>query len=159
MSEFDLHLYLSELFWLLLSFGGLYLVVWKVIVPAADRIMHNRQNTIQGHISSAQILADKTKVLREKYNEELDKTFRVIEAVKKDAQDSVEKSFADRKTRLNDELKAQIHQSSIDIKSSTLSFWQEDDSACINLAAFLIQMITSQPANLELLKRSYNKIK
>jgi F-type H+-transporting ATPase subunit b len=159
MSALDLHLYLSELFWLLLSFGSLYLVVWKVIAPAADRIVNNRQNTIEGHISMAQSLADKTKALRERYNEELEKISCVIEVIKKDAQDSLEKSFAEKKTRLNDELKLQIQHSSLDIESSKISFWQEDEGACINLAAFLIQMITDQPANLELLKKSYNKIK
>jgi len=158
MSAFDLHLYLSELFWLLMSFGGLYLLVWKVIVPAAERIVNNRQNTIDDNISIAQSLANKTKALKDQYGEELEQVTRVIETIRRDAQNSVEQSFVDKKKRLNDELKLQIQQSSLDIASSKLSFWQED-GACINLAAFLIQMITNQPANLELLKKSYNKIK
>jgi hypothetical protein len=71
----------------------------------------------------------------------------------------VEKSFTDRKKSLDDQLKIQIKQSALDIESSTVSFLEEGSGAYINLAAFLIQMITGQPANLKLLKESYNKIK
>lgn len=159
MSAFDLPLYLSELFWLLVSFGGLYLLVWKIIVPTAERIVHNRQNTIDTNISSAQDFADKTKALKEHYSKELKKVSSIVDNIRKDAQNSVEKAFVDRRKRLNDELKIQIKQNVLDIESSTVSFLQEGSGACINLAAFLIQMITGQPANMELLKKSYNKIK
>jgi F-type H+-transporting ATPase subunit b len=159
MSAFDLHLCLSELFWLLVIFGGLYLLVRKIIVPAAERIMHNRQNVIDANIFTAQDLADKTKALKEQYNKDLQKISDMVDNIRKDAQNSVEKSFTDRKKSLDDELKMQIKQSALDIESSTVSFLEEGSGAYINLAAFLIQMITGQPANLKLLKESYNKIK
>lgn len=157
MSAFDLHLYISELFWLLVCFGCLYLLVGKVIVPMADRIVNNRQNTIDNNISIAGQFADKTKLLQEQYNNELAKISAVVENVKKEMQDNAERSFISKKARLNDELKIQIQQGIQDIESSENLFWKEDNSACINLAAFLIQKITNRPADLKLLETLIKK--
>ena len=46
MPQLDASSYLSQIFWLILSFGLLYLVLWRVALPRVSETIDARQRTI-----------------------------------------------------------------------------------------------------------------
>jgi len=159
MPQFDINLYFSQIFWLIVTFGCLYISVHKFIVPMAERVLNNRQSFIDDKVSSSEILGAKAKILQEQYVSELEKISNKTEIIKKDAKILMEKAFLLKRKQLKDELKVQIEANYQNIKTSTKLFWENGDDICINLATILIQKITDTEVNLDLLTESYKKIK
>ena len=46
----QIHTFLSQIFWLVITFGFLYLVLWKVALPRVSSILLERQERIDDDI-------------------------------------------------------------------------------------------------------------
>jgi F-type H+-transporting ATPase subunit b len=158
MPQFDINFYYSQIFWLVVIFGCLYLLVYYFITPVAENLLNTRQNFIDDNISNAENLAKKAKSINQQYASELAKILIKAEDIKKEAGASMEAFFLSKKTQLNNELKAQIQNSNLDNEATKKLFWTNQSELCISLAVFLIQKITNKEVNMELLRESYNKI-
>ncbi len=60
-------LFLSQFFWLALSFGLLYLLLSRVLLPPLTGIMQQRKDTVSGDILRAQTLKEEAEQAREQY--------------------------------------------------------------------------------------------
>ncbi|WP_425362933.1 ATP F0F1 synthase subunit B' [Candidatus Tisiphia endosymbiont of Hybos culiciformis] len=159
MPQFDVAFYCSQIFWLVVAFSFLYLLVHKFIVPLTEKILKSRETYIDTNIASAESLAAKADILHKQYAGQLEETSNIVENIKKEAKDAMETSFLSKKKQLHNELKVQIENNRHDIETINKSFWLDENDSCVNLAKLLIQRITNQPVDLELLKESYKKIK
>ncbi|WP_341756055.1 MULTISPECIES: ATP F0F1 synthase subunit B' [unclassified Candidatus Tisiphia] len=159
MPQFDVAFYCSQIFWLVVVFSFLYLIVHNFIVPLTEKILKSRETYIDTNIASAESLAAKADILHKQYASQLEETSNIVENIKKEAKDAMEASFLSKKKQLHNELKVQIKNNHHDIKTTNKSFWLDENDSCVNLAKLLIQKITNQPVDLELLKKSYKKIK
>ena len=50
----QIHTYLSQIFWLVITFGFLYLVLWKTALPRISSIFLERQSRIDEDIRKAE---------------------------------------------------------------------------------------------------------
>lgn len=65
LPQLNVHTYPSQIFWLVLCFGVLYLLTQFVFGPQIDNILRTRQNKIDGDIAKAEALALASKKLHE----------------------------------------------------------------------------------------------
>ncbi len=93
MPQFDIATYYSQIFWLIVTFGLLYIFVYKFITPKAEEIFNNRQINIQDNITQADTLTLEAEKLNKYYNEEVAKTNTEIDRLKKEKIDSLESEF------------------------------------------------------------------
>ncbi|BFD46638.1 MULTISPECIES: ATP F0F1 synthase subunit B' [unclassified Candidatus Tisiphia] len=159
MPQFDVTFYCSQIFWLVVVFSILYLLVHKFIAPLTEKILENRQAYIDSNIASAESLGEKADDLHKQYANTLAEISNIVENIKKEARDAMEASLLSKKIQLHNELKAQIANNRHDIETTNKLFWINENDSCIDLAKLLIQKITNQEVDLELLKESYKKIK
>lgn len=159
MPQFDVAFYCSQIFWLVFAFSFLYLLVDKFIVPLTEKILKNRKSYIDTNIASAESLAAKADSLHKQYASKMEEISNIVENLKKEATDVMEASFISKKKQLDDQLKVQIENNRHDIETINKSFCLDENDSCINLAKLLIQKITNQQVDLELLRESYKKIK
>lgn len=158
MPQFDINFYYSQIFWLVVIFGCLYLLVHYFITPVAEKLLNSRQNFIDDNITNAENLAIKVKSINQQYADELAKILIMTDDIKKEARITMEASFLSEKTRLNNELKEQINNNNLDNEATKKLFWTNQRDLCISLAVSLIQKITNKEVDMELLRESYNKI-
>lgn len=159
MPQFDVVFYCSQIFWLVVAFSFLYLLVHKFIVPLTEKILRNRKDYIDTNVASTEELAAKADSLHKQCASKLEETSNIVENIKKEAKDAMEAAFLSKKKQLHNELKVQIENNRHDIETINKSFWFDENDACVNLAKLLIQKITNQQVDIELLKKSYKKIK
>lgn len=93
MPQFDIATYYSQIFWLIVTFGLLYIFIYKFIIPKAEEIFNNRQTNIQDNITQADILTLEVEKLNKYYNEEVEKTNTAIDRLKKAKIYSLESEF------------------------------------------------------------------
>lgn len=158
MPQFDISTYYSQIFWLIIVFGFLYISIFKFVAPKAEQILNNRQNSISDDVLSAQEIALTIKELDNKYATELSQAYDKVKNMRSEAIASLNSSFAIKKADAHDRLKDQISKSLINIELDTQLFSQSVTDICLDLADSIIKKITSQQVDKELLKECYRKI-
>ncbi|MEG8230803.1 ATP F0F1 synthase subunit B' [Candidatus Rickettsia tasmanensis] len=152
MPPFDIATYYSQIFWLIVTFGLLYIFVYKFITPKAEEIFNNRQTNIQDNITQADTLTIEVEKLNKYYNEEIDKTNTEIDRLKKEKIDSLESEFLIKKKNLEQDLKNAINQNIEDINLAAKQFRTNKSAAIIKLAVNIIEKIAGTKADMNLLQ-------
>ncbi|MFA1688779.1 ATP F0F1 synthase subunit B' [Candidatus Rickettsia barbariae] len=152
MPQFDIATYYSQIFWLIITFGLLYIFVYKFITPKAEEIFNNRQTYIQDNITQADTLTIEVEKLNKYYNEEIDKTNAEIDRLKKEKIDSLESEFLIKKKNLEQDLKNAINQNIEDINLAAKQFRTNKSAAIIKLAVNIIEKIAGTKADMNLLQ-------
>lgn len=152
MPQFDIATYYSQIFWLIVTFGLLYIFVYKFITPKAEEIFNHRQTNIQDNITQADILTIEVEKLNKYYNEEIDKTNAEIDRLKKEKIDSLESEFLIKKKNLEQDLKNAINQNIEDINLAAKQFRTNKSAAIIKLAVNIIEKIVDTKADMNLLQ-------
>ncbi|CAK6510789.1 ATP F0F1 synthase subunit B' [Rickettsia helvetica] len=153
MPQFDIATYYSQIFWLIVTFGLLYIFVYKFITPKAEEIFNNRQINIQDNITQADTLTLEAEKLNKYYNEEVAKTNTEIDRLKKEKIDSLESEFLIKKKNLEQNLKNSINQNIEDINLAAKQFRTNKSEAIIKLAVNIIEKIAGTKADIDLLKK------
>ncbi|CEO16757.1 ATP synthase subunit b 2 [Rickettsia monacensis] len=152
MPQFDIATYYSQIFWLIVTFGLLYIFVYKFITPKAEEIFNNRQTNIQDNITQADTLTIEVEKLNKYYNEEIDKTNTEIDRLKKEKIDSLESEFLIKKKNLEQDLKNSINQNIEDINLAAKQFRTNKSEAIIKLAVNIIEKIAGTKVDMNLLQ-------
>ncbi|AXU06018.1 MULTISPECIES: F0F1 ATP synthase subunit B family protein [spotted fever group] len=152
MPQFDIATYYSQIFWLIVTFGLLYIFVYKFITPKAEEIFNNRKTNIQDNITQADTLTIEVEKLNKYYNEEIDKTNTEIDRLKKEKIDSLESEFLIKKKNLEQDLKNAINQNIEDINLAAKQFRTNKSAAIIKLAVNIIEKIAGTKADMNLLQ-------
>ncbi|MCC8418606.1 MAG: ATP F0F1 synthase subunit B' [Rickettsia endosymbiont of Glossina mortisans submortisans] len=152
MPQFDIATYYSQIFWLIVTFGLLYIFVYKFITPKAEEIFNIRQTNIQDNITQADNLALEVEKLNKYYNEEIDKTNTEIDRLKKEKIDSLESEFLIKKKNLEQDLKNSINQNIEDINLAAKQFRTNKSEAILKLAVDIIEKIAGTKADMNLLQ-------
>ncbi|ABV75629.1 F0F1 ATP synthase subunit B family protein [Rickettsia rickettsii] len=152
MPQFDIATYYSQIFWLIVTFGLLYIFVYKFITPKAEEIFNNRQTNIQDNITQADTLTIEVEKLNKYYNEEIDKTNAEIDRLTKEKIDSLESEFLIKKKNLEQDLKNAINQNIEDINLAAKQFRTNKSAAIIKLAVNIIEKIVDTKADMNLLQ-------
>ncbi|USD86795.1 ATP F0F1 synthase subunit B' [Rickettsia rickettsii] len=152
MPQFDIATYYSQIFWLIVTFGLLYIFVYKFITPKAEEIFNNRQTNIQDNITQADTLTIEVEKLNKYYNEEIDKTNAEIDRLTKEKIDSLESEFLIKKKNLEQDLKNAINQNIEGINLAAKQFRTNKSAAIIKLAVNIIEKIVDTKADMNLLQ-------
>lgn len=157
MPQFDVSSFGTQLFWLTLAFGILYIVISKIIAPKAESIIINRNRYLEENITASENDYDKAESLRKEKEMKLREFNFEIEKFRKEGLDSLEAHFADRNAELDRVLSKKTKESFLDAQKYLTSFHKYENKSCIDLAAFIIEKITDKPADLELLEKIYRE--
>jgi F-type H+-transporting ATPase subunit b len=71
MPQFDPTFYASQLFWLYVSFGLLFVLLSVIAIPRIDAVLENRRITINDNIDKAEILRTEAHALLQHYENAL----------------------------------------------------------------------------------------
>lgn len=157
MPQFDVSSFGTQLFWLTLAFGILYIAISKLIVPKAESIIINRNRYLEENITASENDYGKIEFLRKEKEMKLRKLNIEIEKLRKEAIDSLDAHFASRTAELNEALSRNTKESFLDVQKYLASFHKYENESCIDLAAFIIEKITDKPTDLKMLEKIYRE--
>lgn len=105
----------SQIFWLIVTFGIMYLGFSTIFLPQISKTIENRQGHIQGNLNKAQSLKEQAEAAQKKYEELLSGAFQqswgMMEESEKDVKAKYDKAIAEfRKDSVKqvEELESQI---------------------------------------------------
>lgn len=159
MPQFDTLTFSSQIFWLIITFGLLYIIIKNFVVPKAEQIFNNRKNTIDNQLEEATLLNAETEKLKEAYNNEVKNIVDISEEIKKASLLSFNLIFSEKKRELELEIESYNIKAKEEIEEAIKSFRFEEPIVCINIAETIIEKITAKEPDQVLLKESYLKEK
>lgn len=102
LPQMDITTFSSQIFWLVITFGFLYIVLSKKVLPDISSVIDNRRNHIQSDLETAEKLTAEADQVQEDYNNNLAK-----------AQEKATKAIAE----VEDKVKAQSIQAMTDFRA------------------------------------------
>lgn len=108
MPQFEMAFYFSQTFWMIISFGFMYLMVAYFIMPMFEDIFSERENLIQKHLSDADRLNKRAEKLGKEHEEFLlstkEQKARMIKKTYEKMNEIVLKSDAKYDKQMNDKI-------------------------------------------------------
>jgi len=157
MPQFDVSSFGTQLFWLTLAFGILYIVISKIIATKAESIIINRNRYLEENITASERDSALAESLRKEKEMKLREFNLEIEKFRKEALDSLDAHFANKDSELVESLSKKTKESFLEFQKYLASFHEQENKSCVDLAAFIIEKITDKPTDLELLQKIYRK--
>jgi len=153
MPQFDVSSFSSQLFWLVVVFGFLYVIVSKVIAPKAETILASRNRYVEENISVSRECEEMISALKEQKSLKLKELNLEIESLLSTSIASVDEIFTKKEQILSTDLSKMIADSAVEIQNYAQSFHLDESLCCVDLSSLIIEKITGKPADLKLLKK------
>ncbi len=107
MPQLEASTFVSQLFWLAITFVGLYWVMWKIVIPRIADVLQNRQERIDDDLEKAEALRNEAASVLEAYEKTVADGRAQAQAILREAADQYDKAAAIRQTALGSQLAQQ----------------------------------------------------
>tara|TARA_B100000700_G_C14875930_1_gene775651 strand:+ start:266 stop:739 length:474 start_codon:yes stop_codon:yes gene_type:complete len=118
MPQLDPEFYLSQTFWVILTFGFLFIFLWKITLPRIGKALEKRSVKIDGDLEEAKKLQSEAEEIQNKIDKILKKTNENSKKMMKDHIDEFNKNVEERINLLDRDLEKKIYDSSLEIEKS-----------------------------------------
>jgi F-type H+-transporting ATPase subunit b len=107
MPQLDASTFVSQLFWLTITFVALYVVMWKIVMPRIASVLQDRQRRIDDDLEKAQALRDEAAAVLEAYEKTVAEGREQAQTILREAVDRNDKAATERQTALGEQLAQQ----------------------------------------------------
>jgi F-type H+-transporting ATPase subunit b len=115
MPQLDITTFSTQIFWLVITFGALFLVMWRVAVPRISDALEARQKRIDDNLSKAAEFKKEAEAAIAAYEESLAGARADAHSAIAEANAEIVKETAARDAELNKKLKAMLDDSEANI--------------------------------------------
>ena len=147
MPQFDLSTFPGQMFWLMLVFALQYLIILKLIVPAFKTLFNKRKNYLDKQLKEAEDFSKKAEQLRLDYEKRLEKIKEENVKLFNKTSDEIKIISEIQLSRLEDKFLKEVRKQEEKLKQEYENIDVEIDNAAIDLAANLLNKVTSVKTN------------
>jgi F-type H+-transporting ATPase subunit b len=144
---FDGSSFPSQLFWLAVTFGLLYVLMKRVIVPRIGGILDERGNRIAGDLGEAGRLRDESETLIATYERELAEARAEAQKIAEERRAAVNADLAARRTAAEEGLGAKLAEAEGRIRAITDAALAEVDTIAASAAEAVVAQLASVSAD------------
>jgi len=105
MPQLNPDYWVSQIFWVILIFGTLYVILWKTILPKINENLENRKSQILTDLSDAQKLKDQSEKKISEYNKILSDAKQDAKKILDETRKKVNRDIENKKNQFNKKYK------------------------------------------------------
>ena len=139
--------YLSQVVWLVLTFGILYLVLWRSALPRISQILVTRQERIDGDLRKAAELKSEAETVLAAYEEAAAKARAEAQAILRDSAERFAAEAAERNDSLTAQLAEEAAAGEERIEAARVRAMADVESVAAELAGLAAERLTGTPAD------------
>ena len=144
MPQFDTSFYPAQIFWMLISFGFLYLMISQLICPMIEEVLLKRANKIKYTLEQAEAFNQEAVFLNQKYQTFLQKVETEKNEKTKKAYQDIQAKMKALEQKSESNLKRQIRKSEKNIEKATFVLQKESNDLSSELAELLVCQIEKE---------------
>ena len=147
MPQLNPDYWVSQVFWVMLIFGTLYVILWKTILPKINENLENRKSQILIDLDEAQKFKDQSKKKISEYNIILSKAKQDAKKILDDARKKINRDIENKKNQFNLEIDKEIENAEKEIKTLKLSSIKDINKIAIETSSEIIRKIVGTEVN------------
>ena len=159
MPQLNPEFYLSQLFWLIITFSFLLIFLWKISLPRISAVLEKRESKINNDIITAKKIQTEAEKIQIDINEKLQNTRdQNNEMVKKLSIDFQNKT-SEKLKQVEKELLKKMNESPVIIENNKNKSLKQIDDQLIIITKLILSKLSSIPINHEKIKNEINNTK
>jgi len=147
MPQLNPEFWISQIFWLILAFGILYLVLSKLILPKISKNLELRKSQIQENIEAAEKQRENSESKLKEYDDILSKSKLEAKKIFKDARDKVLKDINIKKETLEEQIDEEIKKAELEIQKLKKSSPEKINKIAIDTSSELVKKLIGAEVN------------
>ena len=147
MPQLNPDYWVSQIFWVILIFGMLYVILWRTILPKINENLENRKSQILTDLDNAQKFEDKSKEKLSDYNKILNQAKQEAKKILDATKTKVNRDIENKKNQFNLEIKKEIEKAGKEIKTLKLSSIENINKIAIETSSEIVRKIMSTEVN------------
>ena len=147
MPQLNPDYWVSQIFWVILIFGILYVILWRTILPKINENLENRKSQILTDLDDAQKFEDQSKEKLSDYNKILNQAKQEAKKILDGTRTKVNRDIENKKKQFNLEIKKEIEKAEKEIKTLKLSSIEDINKIAIETSSEIIRKIIGTEVN------------
>ena len=147
MPQLNPEFWISQIFWLTLTFGILYIILSKLILPKISSNLELRKSQIQENIEAAEKQRESSETKLKEYEDLVLKSKLEAKNIFKDARDKVLKDINSKKENLDKQIDEEIKKAEAEINSLKKSAPERINKIAIDTSSELVKKLIGAEVN------------
>ena len=147
MPQLNPDYWVSQIFWVILIFGTLYVILWRIILPKINVNLENRKSQILTDLNDAQKFEDQSKEKLSEYNQILNQAKQEAKKILDGTRKKINRDIESKKNQFNLEIKKEIEKAEKEIKIIKLSSIEDINKIAIETSSEIIRKIIGTEVN------------
>ena len=147
MPQLNPEFWISQIFWLTLTFGILYIALSKLILPKISANLELRKSQIQENIEAAEKQRESSELKLKEYNEIVLKSKLKAKDIFKEARDKVLKDISSKKETLDKQINGEIKKAEQEIEVLKKSAPERINKIAIETSSELVKKLIGAEVN------------
>ena len=147
MPQLNPDYWVSQIFWVMLVFGTLYVILWKAILPKINENLENRKTQILTDLDEAQELKNQSEKKISEYNMILSKAKQDAKKILDRTRKKVNRDIENKKNQFNLEIEKEIEKAEKEIKMLKLSSIEDINKIAIETSSEIVRKIVGTEVN------------
>ena len=117
MPQLNPEFWVSQIFWLIVTFSILYLIIWKVFLPRITYSIESRKSKIVNDLNETQKLKENAEKKLNEYNDIIKNSKKEAKKIIDDNKKKLDRNLEDKKNQFNDEIEKELFATEKEIKN------------------------------------------
>ena len=147
MPQLNPDYWVSQIFWVMLIFGTLYVILWKAILPKINENLENRKSQILTDLDEAQKLKNQSEKKISEYNMILSKAKQDAKKILDETRKKINLDIKNKNNQFNLEIDKEIENAEKEIKTLKLSSIKDINKISIETSSEIVRKMVGTEVN------------
>ena len=147
MPQLNPEYWVSQIFWVILIFGTLYVILWRTILPKINENLENRKSQILSDLDDAQKFEDQSKEKLSEYNKILNQAKQDAKKILDETRKKINLDIKNKNNQFNLEIDKEIENAEKEIKTLKLSSIEDINKIAIKTSSEIVRKIVGTEVN------------
>ena len=147
MPQLNTEFWISQIFWLIITFGVLYVVLSKLLLPKISSNLESRKSQIQDNIEAAEKQRESSEAKLKEFDEILLKSKLEAKNIYKEAREKALKEINTKKEKLENQINEEIKKAEIEINLLRKNAHKKINKIAIETTAELLKKLIGAEVN------------
>ncbi|MBO6490388.1 MAG: F0F1 ATP synthase subunit B [Pelagibacteraceae bacterium] len=147
MPQLNPDYWISQIFWVMLIFGTLYVILWKAILPKINENLENRKSQILTDLDEAQELKNQSEKKISEYNMILSKAKQDAKKILDETRKKINLDIENKNNQFNLEIDKEIENAEKEIKTLKLSSIKDINKISIETSSEIVRKMVGTEVN------------
>jgi len=147
MPQLNPDYWVSQIFWVILIFGILYVILWRIILPKINENLENRKSQILTDLDDAQKFKDQSEEKLSEYNKILNQAKQEVKKILDETRKKINLDIKNKNNQFNLEIDKEIENAEKEIKMLKLSSIEDINKIAIETSSEIVRKIVGTEVN------------